>query len=188
MPDLSSLTTGERAVLFEIERQFAGCALVSYSWLRMCTEPEARATRPDFPSNDRTLNRAVNQLVKRDFVVRIRTQDRGSFHVLAETWSRLQPEIQTLIIGTDMEARGTKTEVALLVLGPAALPEDLRQKVWGGPSGPATPGVVFKFRDLNFGEGRHHVRVGPLPQSIPAGEYRVASNVRLVNMVWSHPE
>lgn len=188
MPDLSSLTSGERAVFFEIERQWSRCALVSYSWLRMCTEAAAMATRPEFPSTDRTLNRAVTQLVKRDFVVRLRTQDRGSFHVLTTTWSRLQPEIRILIVGTDMQVRGTKTEVALMVLGPAALPDDLRQKVWGGPVTKAEPGVVFEFRGLKLGEGKHKVNLGPLPQAIPAGEHRVASNVRLVNMVFSHPE
>lgn len=187
MPDGSVLTSGERAVLFEIGRQFEGCAFVSYSWLRMCTEPDAGATRPDYPSNDRTLNRAVTQLVNREFVKRLRTQDRGSFHGLIETWNRLTPEIQNEIVTKDMEARGTKTEVSFLILGPAALPDDLRRKIWGGPPGVAEPGVAFEFRGLRVGEETHDVNVGPLPQTIPAGEYRVRSDVRLVNMVMSHP-
>jgi hypothetical protein len=183
MPNLSSLTRGERAVLHEIERQFSGCALISYSWLKTCVIRESRAIRPGYPENERTLNRSVNQLVKRGFVVRLRTQDRGTFHGLVETWNRLPGEIRSEIVEKDMMARGSKTEVAMLVFGPAALPTDLREKVWQ-PSGPAEPGVAFEFRGLKLGEGRHEVDVGPLPQTIPAGEYRVASNVRLVNLVF----
>ncbi len=187
MPDLESLTRAERAVLYEIERQWSGCAFVSYAWLRMCTEPDARATRPDYPSNDRTLNRAVTQLEKRGFIHRIRTQDRGTYHGLVETWNRLSAEIQSDVTLRTRLARGSKTDVTILVLGPAALPEDLKKKVWGGPVGRATPGVVFEFRDLRLGAGVHDVNVGPLSQTIPAGEHRVRSDVRLVEMVLTHP-
>lgn len=187
MPELSNLTRAERAVLHEIARQWAGCAFVSYAWLRLCTESDARATRPDYPSNDRTLNRAVTQLERRRFIHRIRTQDRGTYHGLLETWNRLPPEIQSDVTLKTKHARGSRTDVTILVLGPAALPGDLRSKVWGEPVGPGVPGVSFEFRGLKFGPGFHETNVGPLPQTIPAGEHRVSSDVRLVEMVYSHP-
>lgn len=187
MPDRSTLTSAERAVLYEVERQWCGCAFVSYAWLRMCTEPDARATRPDYPSNDRTLNRAVTQLERRGFIHRVRTQDRGTYHGLVETWDRLSEEIRSDVTLKARLARGSKADVTILVLGPPALPDDLRKMVWGEPVGPATPGVAFEFRGLKLGPGLHAVNVGPLPQRIPAAEHRVSGDVRLVEMVLTHP-
>jgi hypothetical protein len=187
MPDRSVLTKSELAVLDHIERQWSGCGLVSRAWLEMCIEAPDPKSPVGFPENQRQLDRCLRQLEGRGFITRVRTQDRGTFHAVTETWNLLSADVRTKIVAGEMTARGHKSEIAVLVLGPAALPEPLKSKIWK-PSGVSGPGVVFEFRGLKLGEGSHNVKVGPLPQVIPAEEYRVGSDVLLVNLVFRGPE
>ena len=153
----------------------------------MCIHMPGRESRPGFPENQRQLDRSLRYLEGHGFITRVRTQDRGTFHALTETWNLLAPEVRTKIATGDVIARGNKGEIAMLVLGPAALPEPLKSKTWT-PSGVSDSETKFEFRGLKLGEGWHTVNVGPLPQTIPAEEHRVSSDTLLVNLVYRFSE
>lgn len=180
-----NLTKIERAVRFEIERQLGGMALVPYSWFRMCVlnDPDTRQKlRPEFPSSERSLNRALTHLQKLGLVRRIGSGDRGAWYVLAEVWDQLSEEVQNEIRLSNFVCRGDKETISLLELGPAALPDPLCARAW-----------VKVPHDVSLGVGgfqrpqSRNLSIGPLRGTLTPELFRqrVSADAMLVNLVFS---
>ena len=164
--NLSNPTPSERSVCSVLKQVFGGYALVSASWLKACIGGN-RESRPDFPTSPRELNRVLLRMQKWNLVRRVGSSDRGAWYVLAEVWDQLDANIRNEFRLTDWTGRGDKETILMVELGPGALPDSLRSRVWT-----ETPARFSRGEGMEERPASQGLPLGPLPEVLTPDQFR----------------
>lgn len=178
---VAALNMAENAVLEELRSQFGGLAFLSRAWLVRLLKPEEAARRPvGYPHDGRTLDQYLRKLESLKEIVRIRAQDGGAFYALRKTWDAVIPVAQDALRRTPTTARGSPTQIPILLPGPAGLTPEARDRVWVPVQSPNVPGNVLytwgPIRSL-----RHHAKGVLAPET----HVSVSPDVKWVGLVLS---